>query len=62
MTYPNKRIEWECQKTETDLPILHITFDVQQGSPREQCRPTMKLNEVNFNRSKKNQILATLLW
>lgn len=57
MTYPNKRIEWECQKTETDLPILHITFDVQQGSPREQCRPTMKLNEVNFNRLKKIKYL-----
>lgn len=54
MTYPNKRIEWECQKTDTDLPSLHITFDVQKGSPREQCRPTMKLNEVNFNRLKKS--------
>lgn len=53
MTYPNKRIEWECQKTEMDQPILHITFDVQHGSPREQCRPTMELNEVNFNCLKK---------
>lgn len=53
MTYPKKRIEWECQKTETDLPILHILFDEQQGSPREQCRPTMELNEVNFNCLKK---------
>lgn len=54
MTYPNKRIEWECQKTETDLPILHITFGVQQGSPGEQCRPTMEPYEVNFNRLKKS--------
>lgn len=57
MTYPNKRIEWECQKTETDLPILHITFDVQKGSPREQCRPTMEPYEVNFNRLKKIKYL-----
>lgn len=57
MTYPNKRIEWECQKPETDLPILHITFGVQQGSPGEQCR-----KRSEFQSLKKNQILATLLW
>lgn len=50
---PNNKNVWECPKTETDLPILHITFDVQKGSPREQCRPTMELYEVNFNRLKK---------
>lgn len=54
---PNNKNVWECPKTETDLPILHITFDVQKGSPREQCRPTMEPYEVNFNRLKKIKYL-----